>query len=156
MPCGLVEFWIVCRTPGHCLVSPSPEAQTQTSRSILPLVSPLQVIVMDGDEGTSLRKQQSALPTVIAQWAVSAESVFRVARKVSPWTQTGPRRIARAVPLGPWLDQAQPTRVSWPVSSKERGCGLPRLKLVYDRFIPLRRLWGSIGLRTMPPRFRIT
>jgi len=51
---------------------------------------------MDGDEGTSLRKQQSALPTVIAQWAGSAESVFRVARKVSPWTQAGPRRIAQA------------------------------------------------------------
>ena len=33
---------------------------------------------------------------------------------------------------------------------------MPRLKLVYDRLIPLRRLWGSIGLRTMPPRFRIT
>ena len=58
--------------------------------------------------------------------------------------------------LGPWLDQAQPTRVSWPVSSKERGCRLPRLKLVYDRLIPLRRLWGLIGLRTMPRRFRIT
>jgi len=115
MPCGLVEFWIVCRTPEHCLASPSPEAQTQTSRSILPAgtaspekllpslirhpcawASPLQVIVMDGDEGTSLRKQQYALPTIIALWAGSVESVFRVARKVNPWTQAGPRRIARA------------------------------------------------------------
>ena len=97
------------------MASPSPEAQTQTSRSILPAgitspekllpsfirhpyawVSSLQVIVMDGDEGTSLRKHQSALPTVIAQWAGSAGSVFRVARKVSPWTEAGPRRIAQA------------------------------------------------------------
>ena len=58
--------------------------------------------------------------------------------------------------LGTWLDQAQPTRVSWPAGSKERGCRLPRFKLVYDRFIPLRRLWGSIGRRAMPPRFRST
>ena len=105
----------MCRTPEHCLASPSPEAQTQTSRSILPAgtaspekllpslirhpcawASPLQVIVMDGDEGTSLRKQQYALPTIIALWAGSVESVFRVARKVNPWTQAGPRRIARA------------------------------------------------------------
>jgi len=36
---------------------------------------------MDGDEGTSLRKQQSALPTIIALWAGCVGSVFRVARK---------------------------------------------------------------------------
>ena len=41
----------------------------------------MQVIVMDGDEGTSLRKQQSALPTIIALWAGCVGSVFRVARK---------------------------------------------------------------------------